>query len=283
MNLALEVLGRRADGLHEIASVMQTVSLCDELEVTWSDRPDLRCNVQQLVADENLVLKAVSLLQSYLGRPLVASIRLFKRIPIAGGLGGGSSDAAATLVAMSRLAGLTIQTPILQKLALQLGADVPFFLRGGTCLVRGAGEVLQPLRPLVTCRFLLVLPPIAIPNKTKTLYSLLNDHHFTQGEYVLALAEAVKAGQAPPPELLKNTFQEMALRIFPHLHQHWNLARSIVGMEPHLSGTGPCFFFVLRDPTEAASMARSLRARGLTALATRPTRRGHTIRSVAPF
>jgi 4-diphosphocytidyl-2-C-methyl-D-erythritol kinase len=279
LNLALEVLGRRPDGLHEILSVMQTVSLNDKLEIAPSDSFQLSCNIEELNTSDNLVIKAAKVLASHLGRPLPVSVRLMKRIPLAAGLGGGSTDAAATLSALARLAGLTVAPQDLLHLAFQLGADVPFFLRGGTCLVSGAGELVSPLRQIAPLRFLVVVPPIAVPNKTRTMYGLLRPVHFSQGSSVLALANAIDAGEKLQPELFVNTFQEIALQHMPSLKHYWDLASSITGKIPHLSGTGPCFFFILEDPAEATHHASALRRAAMRVFTLSPTSRGHILRA----
>jgi len=146
VNLALEVLGKRGDGYHEIATVLQAVDLFDRLTVETADTLSLRADDPELPADEgNLVMRAARLLQKTAGVEQGARIELRKRIPVAAGLGGGSSDAAATLLGLNRLWGLRWPRARLQELAVELGMDVPFFLGTGRAVARGRGERLQAL------------------------------------------------------------------------------------------------------------------------------------------
>ncbi len=146
VNLALEVLGKRADGYHEIATVLQAVDLFDRIVVETADTLSLHTDDPDLPTDEgNLVMRAARLLQKAAGIETGARIRLQKRIPVAAGLGGGSSDAAATLWGLNRLWKLRWPTARLQELAVELGMDVPFFLGTGRAVARGRGEQLAPL------------------------------------------------------------------------------------------------------------------------------------------
>ena len=169
LNLTLEILGRRKDGYHNIASVMQTVGLQDTLHfapragdeiVVECDTPDLAENPAR-----NLVWRAARLVQQARSVAAGATIRLDKAIPLAAGLGGGSSDAAATLRGLSRLWDLALSEAELQNLASLLGSDVAFFLRGGTALAEGRGEGITPLRPLTTGWFVLVTPALPCPTR----------------------------------------------------------------------------------------------------------------------
>jgi 4-diphosphocytidyl-2-C-methyl-D-erythritol kinase len=148
INWSLRITGRRADGFHDLETVFQTISLHDELTFTESDTLSLTCNDATIPTDDtNLVMRAARLV----GAPRVA-IELHKRIPAGGGLGGGSSNAAATLRALGG------DRRDLAQLALSLGSDVPFFLVGGTAYATGRGELLTPLPPMRDIPLLLVLP-----------------------------------------------------------------------------------------------------------------------------
>ena len=149
VNLHLEVLGLRSDGFHELAMVMQSIDLCDRLSVanTADGQLQLSCDAPELtIADDNLVLRAAQLLRDRSGfQELGASMHLEKRIPIGAGLAGGSSDGAAALVALNALWGLGYSDRQLEKLAAELGSDMPFCIAGGSQLCFGRGERLEPL------------------------------------------------------------------------------------------------------------------------------------------
>ena len=150
INLGLEVLRRRPDGFHDIDTVFQCVSLCDELVIERAPRGTVRLEVEGArvpAGPENLVWRAALVHAQATGAP-GASIVLRKRVPIAAGLGGGSSDAAATLVGLDRLHATHLPAETLRRMALVLGSDVPYFIGGGTVRGRGRGEVLEPLPPL---------------------------------------------------------------------------------------------------------------------------------------
>ena len=149
INLTLEVLGKRANGYHEVATVMQTIDLCDELTLEPSSGVSLRCSDPALETTDNLVLRAANLLREHAGGDSGAGMYLRKSIPVAAGLGGGSSDAAAALVGLRELWNLEEAVPDLRPLAAALGSDVPFFLSGGTAIAEGRGDVdNSPARPV---------------------------------------------------------------------------------------------------------------------------------------
>jgi 4-diphosphocytidyl-2-C-methyl-D-erythritol kinase len=164
INLYLDVLNRRRDGYHNIETVFQTVGLCDRLTFTERDSGlHLDCDVPQLAnAETNLAYRAAALLQDRTGCDLGAHIYIEKRIPIAAGLAGGSGNAAATLVALNDLWGLELPPAQLQRLALELGSDVPYCMVGGTVAATGRGEVMMPLDPLGEAWFVLLHPPVSV-------------------------------------------------------------------------------------------------------------------------
>src|SRR4030042_3844503 len=184
INLTLEVLSKRPDGYHEIASVLQAISLADTLTFEPAETLDLNCNVPELQTGDNLVLKAARLLKEISGYKKGARINLTKRIPLAAGLGSGSTDAAATLLGLNKLWGLNLAHNKLLELAAKLGSDVPFFLYGGTALAQGRGEKLTAL-PAATELWMILLKPAIEPvsNKTAQLYSRLNPSHFPSGPH----------------------------------------------------------------------------------------------------
>ena len=179
VNLHLEVLRLRPDGYHEIETVFQPLSLCDTLAVTLRatgpDARGLRLRVEPADAapagEENLCWQAVRAFAQATGHHGDLEIDLHKEIPAGAGLGGGSSDAAAVLVALNRLFDAGLDVPDLERLGAQVGSDVPFFIRGGTQVGRGRGTILTPVTAIRTGVFLLVKPPLAI--ETARVYSQL--------------------------------------------------------------------------------------------------------------
>jgi len=174
VNLVLRVLGRREDGYHEIASLMQSISLFDELDFSPHQRGIiLRCPGNDLPTDgRNLVYRAAAAFFRRTGIAGGVKIELRKRIPMAAGLGGGSSDAAATLSALNELYGAPLPAAELSSLAASLGADVPFFLFGPRAWAFGIGERLEPAAPLPPFHLVLLHPPFEVP--TGPVYQGLN-------------------------------------------------------------------------------------------------------------
>lgn len=164
INLFLKVLGRREDGFHDIYSLLQTVSLYDELTFTPIKQGiELEISGADLAADQsNLVWRAADLLRQRFGLSGGVHIKLDKQISMGAGLGGGSSDAAATLLALDQLFGLGLTSQQLGSLAAELGSDVPFFLSGGQALISGRGEVVEEVRLSTDYSLILILPNFSI-------------------------------------------------------------------------------------------------------------------------
>ena len=164
INLGLEVLGKRPDGYHEVAMIMQSVSLHDTLTLSLQDTEiTLSCNQPDLPCDHsNLAYRAAELLRQEFGATPGVHIELTKRIPLAAGLAGGSTDAAAVLKGLNRLWRLALSPAELEQLATRLGSDVPFCLRGGTSLATGRGEILTPLPDFPGHGVVLVNPPLQV-------------------------------------------------------------------------------------------------------------------------
>lgn len=151
VNLSLDVTGKRPDGYHTLESVFQSVSLCDCLTVALSDKISVTCSDNSVNGEDNLCFKAAKLFFSVAELDSGAEIFIEKQIPMAGGLGGGSADAAATLVALNELCDKPLTQEKLLEIALSLGADVPFCMLGGTKLCEGVGEIMTDLKGLPDC------------------------------------------------------------------------------------------------------------------------------------
>ncbi|MBI4307805.1 MAG: 4-(cytidine 5'-diphospho)-2-C-methyl-D-erythritol kinase [Chloroflexi bacterium] len=265
VNLTLEVLGRRPDGFHEVRSVLQTIDLHDTLTVEAADSLILACNRRELEGLDNLALRAARLLQEAAGARGGARLILQKRIPIAAGLGGGSTDAAAALCALNRLWGLAWPVDRLAPLAERLGSDVPFFLYGGTALAEGRGERITPLPSFPARWVVLAAPEAAEQRKTAALYARLKSEDRTQGAATAALARWLRAGApgAMPP--LGNAFRRRAFEAFPGLTGIWRAFLDAEAYRVYVSGTGPALFVLEADEDRARRIHGHLRAAGVAA------------------
>ena len=262
LNLTLEVLGRRNDGYHEVRTILQTIDLADRLELLPAADLQVHCDQSSLSGETNLAWRAaVSLAQRANVEPR-AHINIQKRIPIGMGLGGGSSDAAAALLALNRFWGLHLDIEELVEVAAELGSDVPFFLMGGTALAQGRGEQVGALPPLPNLPLTLVCPDISVPNKTTRMYSRLTPAHYSDGGVTRRMVEIFVGGQflsESVPGLIHNVFEEVASQVFPDFG--W-LQQGLSALAPgrfHLSGAGPALFALPSLKNECQEVARALK------------------------
>ncbi len=263
INLTLEVLAKRPDGYHEVAGVLQAVSLADTLTFEPCETIDFRCNVSSLQTPDNLVLKAAKLLREATGCTRGAAIHLTKRIPIAAGLGSGSTDAAATLVGLNQLWELNLCLDELTDLAAKLGSDVAFFLYGGTALTRGRGEEITPLPSAPELWLVLLKPAIkSVPNKTAQLYSQLNPSHYTSGQHTAKLATRLNHCGMIEASFLFNVFEQVAFDFFPGLSDYRSSLLKAGAKNVQLAGAGPALFAIVPDQNHGKTILKHLKNEG---------------------
>lgn len=264
INLTLEVLGKRADGYHEVRSVMQAISLCDRLSFEPARKLEFRSDSTVWSAERSLISQAASLLQETTGTTGGALITMEKHIPLAGGLGGESSAAAATLRALDQLWELGVSREKLLEMAQQLGSDVSFFLYGGTALAEGRGEIVTPLPPLPQMWAVLVVPAIPTPlGKTAQMYGRLNSDHYTDGSITSRLMAEITGGNELAPRLLFNVFEKVAFDFFVGLGEYRDKMMSAGAPFVHLAGSGPTLFTLLKSRDQAEALYFRLKDRQL--------------------
>jgi 4-diphosphocytidyl-2-C-methyl-D-erythritol kinase len=261
LNLGLEVIGRRDDGFHEIATIFLTIDLYDRLTFSPANDLELSCDDAALVGEVNLALRALRLLRDEANHPGGARLHLCKRIPAAAGLGGASSDAAAALLGGRELWQQDVSDTDLHDLAARLGSDVPFFLRGGCAVGRGRGNLLQPLPLPADLRFVVAVPDVQIPVKTASLYARLSAEDFSDGSRIAAQATRVNAGLAPDPTLLGNAFARPLYAIAPELDALPDIMRDAGAAPVAISGAGPAHYAVLTGEAKAEQVAACVRER----------------------
>jgi 4-diphosphocytidyl-2-C-methyl-D-erythritol kinase len=265
INLSLEIIGRRRDGYHDVLTILQTVDLYDTLTFQPADKLTLACDRPSLANDDNLVLRAARLLQRVTGRTDGAAIHLEKGIPLAAGLGGGSSDAATALVALSALWGLHMTEDNLQNLAAVLGSDVPFFLAGGTVLASERGQTLQSLTDLPEHWVVIVRPAVDIPDKTRLMYSNITPREYTTGSVTRHMARMLQDKRSLEPGWIYNAFEWIACQRFERIdevRQHFVDAGSD---RVRLCGAGPSLYAIYPEQDPARAVYDRLRAEGLDA------------------
>ncbi|QJR13639.1 4-(cytidine 5'-diphospho)-2-C-methyl-D-erythritol kinase [Usitatibacter palustris] len=258
LNLFLHVIGRRADGYHLLQSAFTLIDHADRLRFRIRDDGAIhRVNaVAGVPEEEDLAIRAARLLQASSGTGLGADIELEKRIPMGGGLGGGSSDAATVLLALDRLWGTNLGRPRLRELGAQLGADIPFFIFGRAAWVEGVGDVLRPLE--VPPRWYVVLvPPTLVPTP-----EIFRAPELTRNTEALKIEDfsARLAGQK-----LRNDLQPVVLSRYPEVRRHleWLASQG----EARMTGSGGCVFagYDSREQAERALAARPASMQGFVA------------------
>ncbi|MFC1970596.1 4-(cytidine 5'-diphospho)-2-C-methyl-D-erythritol kinase [Chloroflexota bacterium] len=267
INLTLEVLGKRPDGFHEIRSVLQTVNLCDRISFQPSQKISFQCDKSGWTAELSLVNRSVKLLQEATGCSSGAKIEVTKRVPLLSGLGGDSSDAAATLRGLNHFWGLGLTQEKLLELSAQLGSDVPFFIWGGTALAEGRGEVVAPLPPLADRWVVLVVPRVSRESgKTARLYASLKPGHYTDGHITRRLAEVLIARREIRSSMLFNTFENVAFKLNSELNKVYREHIIKLGApHVHLAGSGPTLFTMLKDKTQADDLLIRCQNQGMEA------------------
>ena len=269
INIVLEVLGKRDDGFHEIRSIVRTIGLYDSMSLETAGDISLNCSEPALQTPDNLVLRAANLLKQHSRYKGGAAIALNKRIPWSAGLGGGSSDAAATLSGLNRLWNLQLQPSELLELAAQLGSDVPLFIHQGTVLITGRGEKITPLPAASSPRwFVLLLPPASggsgLPEKTKKMYAQLNSRYFTEGQHTARALEQWYNNQEIPASLLFNVFDFIVFDVFPELGVYWRHFEQAGAANIHVAGSGPTLFAPMDSEAQATEISMPLISAGLT-------------------
>jgi 4-diphosphocytidyl-2-C-methyl-D-erythritol kinase len=247
VNLTLEILGKRRDGYHNLASVMQTVELFDTITFTESDELVVSCSDAQIAPEANLSTKAAEVLLQRTGSSSGARIDIQKNIPVSAGLGGGSADAAATLRGLNKLWSLGLSIEDLVELAIIIGSDVPFLVQGGTALVQGRGEDVTPISAAKIPKFLILTPEVDLrspTNKTASVFGHVNESMFTRGSLTHKLAARIRSGGDCPPEFFFNQFGTLADELFPG----WGIERdglmALGARDVMLCGAGPSMFTV---------------------------------------
>jgi len=262
VNLFLEVLARRPDGYHDLESIFAELDLADTLALRATDAPDIRltCDHEGIPLDgRNLVVRAAELLRERCGVRRGVEMRLEKRIPAGGGLGGGSSDAAAALQGLNKLWDLGLDRTALLGCAAGLGSDVPFFLYGGTALCTGRGERVQPVPNACCLDLALVFPEWGIG--TADAYRALEPDDFGS-ERSDRLREALAAGEMKGvADASFNRFERPVFALEPRERDLYEALGALGGATIRMSGSGSTLFALLPPGESAEALAG--RARGL--------------------
>ncbi|MFC3606889.1 4-(cytidine 5'-diphospho)-2-C-methyl-D-erythritol kinase [Stutzerimonas tarimensis] len=245
LNLMLHILGRRPDGYHELQTLFQFLDHGDTLDFGLRDDGEIRleADLPGVPHDSNLIVRAARLLQAEAGHRAGANIRLHKRLPMGGGIGGGSSDAATTLLGLDRLWNLGLGEDRLARLGLSLGADVPVFVRGRAAFAEGVGEHLTPVE-IEEPWYLIVVPPVSV--STAEIFS---SAELTRDSPAITVRTVLEQGG-------RNDCQPVVEKRYPEIRNALMLLNKFVSAR--LTGTGGCVFGAFPNKTEADTVAAQL-------------------------
>lgn len=257
LNVRLKVLGRRPDGYHELVSIMAPVSLYDRIELRTTPDRRIRISCQGFPApsdEENLACRAARAFFIRTGVDGGVSIRLTKNIPVAAGLGGGSSDAACVLMALNRICSSPLSGKELAEMAIGLGADVPFFLMERSCIARGIGEILEPIENWPKLWYVIITPPILV--STSWVYGNLNvfaassELELTRGAYQYIISHLKKKPLDIGP-ILENDLERVTAGRFPVIERIKQSLTEAGADGALMSGSGPSVFGVFQSEDTA--------------------------------
>jgi 4-diphosphocytidyl-2-C-methyl-D-erythritol kinase len=253
VNLGLDVLRRRDDGYHEVRMIMQTLKLCDELYFEETQKKEIRivCNSENLECDENnLIYKAARLIMDEAGIDRGLDISLKKNIPIAAGMAGGSSDAAATLVALNKMFGIDFDIAKLKEIGVKIGADVPYCIEGGTQLSEGIGEKLTRLKDAPQCFVVVAKPHIGV--STKYVYENLHVETIKTHPNIDAMLKGIDAGDLIEiSSHMENILENVTEKKYPVIAMLKSKLKSMGALKSLMSGSGPTVFALFDDRDKA--------------------------------
>jgi 4-diphosphocytidyl-2-C-methyl-D-erythritol kinase len=263
INLGLDVLRRREDGYHEVRMIMQTVGVFDRLDIDRRSEPgiSLDTNLYYLPTNENnLVYRAAKLLMDEFHITEGVDIHLKKYIPVAAGMAGGSSDAAAALFGINKMFHLGLSTEDLQKRGVTLGADIPYCIMRGTALSEGIGEILTPLPPVPQCHVLIAKPGINV--STKFVYENLHANELRPEQHpdIDSIIDGIRAGSISQIcQHLGNVLETVTVREYPVIQDIKDYMTTHGADGALMSGSGPTVFGLFTDAAAARKAYRGLR------------------------
>lgn len=265
INLGLDVIRRREDGYHEVSMIMQTINMYDRLELKKIKEPEIiiHTNLKFLPVDSsNLVYKAAAMLRDEFQIKEGIEVDLQKRIPVAAGMAGGSSDCSAMLFGMNRMFDLGLSMDELMQRGAKLGADVPYCLMRGTALAEGIGEILTPLPPMVKCPVLIAKPKISV--STKWVYQNLKLDENTVHPDIKKQIEAIERKDLKGVcDAMGNVLADVTMPSYPVISQIRDKMLESGAVGSMMSGSGPTVFGLFEDMNTAKQAKEVLRQSGL--------------------
>lgn len=271
INLHLDVIGKRENGYHDVVTVMQSLSLCDTLTVTRKKEAGILLDTGGVLPadDSNLIVRAAKCYFAASGAPFGVTVTLEKRIPMAAGMGGGSADAAAMLKALNMLDGNRYTVSELAKMGAAIGADVPFCVKGGTCLGEGVGELLTPVLNNIKATVVVAMDGegVSTPVAFGALDRLFDDYKNFKGAVSPgALIRALEAGDTSgAAAALFNRFEAVIEPLRPAVVRIKKQMLQNGALAAQMSGSGPSVFGIFRDAQSASRAVAALQNEGVRA------------------
>lgn len=266
VNLGLDILGRKENGYHEVRMVMQTVYLYDRVILERSRTPGItiETNLKFLPVNENnIAYKAAELLMKEFGIDEGIRIILNKHIPVAAGMAGGSSNAAAVLYGMNRMYGLGLSEEELKKRGVNLGADVPYCIMRGTVLAEGIGEKLTPLPSVPKCYVLIAKPPLSA--STETVYEKYDALSYVEHPNIDGIMQGLERSDIRQvASSMGNVLEQVMLKEYPIIGQIKKAMLEQGALGALMSGSGPTVFGLFDSRSQAKIAARKIKSRNLT-------------------
>ena len=265
INLGLDVLRRRENGYHDVKMVMQTVNIYDTLDFVKKEEPGIvvKVDAMELPTDENnLIYKAAKLLYERCQMEEGVEITLTKRIPIAAGMAGGSTDAAAALVGINRLFNLGLTMDELKEIGVKIGADVPYCIEGGTALSEGIGEILTKLPDAPDCFVVVAKPEISV--STKYVYENLHANELKYHPDIDGMVEAIREGNLDGVcSRMENVLETVTENKYPIISQIKKLLKDAGAENSLMSGSGPTVFAIFKEEEMAKKALQMVEMSGL--------------------
>lgn len=265
INLGLDVIGRRENGYHDVRMVMQTIYLYDDVTIRKTENPGIvvKTNLSFLpVNDDNIAYKAARMLIDEFGIESGVEITLEKHIPVAAGLAGGSSNAAAVLVGMNRIFDLKLSQKELMERGVKLGADVPYCVMRGTVLAEGIGEILSPLPPMPKCYILIAKPGINV--STKVVYEKLDSKPIENHPDIDAIIEGLEENDIyKVAASLGNVLEAVTIEDYPVIEEIKDAMKKAGALNAMMSGSGPTVFGIFDDKKVAKAAKETIKAMGI--------------------
>lgn len=266
INLGLDVIRKRPDGYHDLDMIMQMVDVYDDIVITKNKTGKIEVKTDTTVLSngkDNLAYMAAKMLMDEFKIKDGVNIYINKRIPIAGGMAGGSSDCATTLMGINQLFELGLSKEELMERGVKLGADVPYCVLGGTAIARGIGEVLTPLPATADCHVIIAKPPVSV--STAYVYGHIKPLEITKRPDIEAMAQSIKDGDLKKmASLIYNVMEDVTVVEYPIISEIKQVMLDNGALNSIMSGSGPTVFGLFDDKEKAQQCVKTLEEKGLT-------------------